>query len=266
MYDFVDLEVHFGGAFNDSGDKCYKGGGVTFFQALNAEVEVTVESDESVEIVGVKTGSVKTGIRKSMRLQMKGANVQKKGDDSEDDVSDEDLVLRDHLDNITKALGLNESSHVVASEGGVRGEKRRLVLQDEDSGESSHVVASVTSGKGKRRKKEKENPTAVELEDELDAEAIMPSNIVTPRRSVRLQTPSPDSCKNMAQEEIEKEEVNAPSSKKGKKKKVLKKGKKKVQAEAQEEHEVAPVEAQEVEPKLRKKKKRKLKFVPYWLK
>ncbi|KAL3637660.1 hypothetical protein CASFOL_018108, partial [Castilleja foliolosa] len=36
MYDFVDLEVHFGGAFNDSGEKCYKGGGVTFFQALNA--------------------------------------------------------------------------------------------------------------------------------------------------------------------------------------------------------------------------------------
>ncbi|KAL3632322.1 hypothetical protein CASFOL_025306 [Castilleja foliolosa] len=36
MYDFVDFEVYFGGAFNDSGEKCYKGGDVTLFQSFNA--------------------------------------------------------------------------------------------------------------------------------------------------------------------------------------------------------------------------------------
>ncbi|KAL3626884.1 hypothetical protein CASFOL_029289 [Castilleja foliolosa] len=218
--------------------------------------EVTVEpveSDDSVEIVAEKTGSVKTGIRRSTRLQMKGQNVQNKGDDSDSDDSEFDLVLNDHLDRIRKTLGLND--HQQKNEDSVKSGKRLVLqLQDEEDDENSKE------------------------EDELDAEAISGSNIVTPTTSVRVQTPSPNSGNKMAQDEGE---MSKPSSKKGKKKKKekglslrgskkgdkKKKGKMVVQAEAQEEPGVAPVEAQEIEPKLpKKKKRRKLKFVPYWLK
>ncbi|KAL3624102.1 hypothetical protein CASFOL_032918 [Castilleja foliolosa] len=270
MYDFVDFEVYFGGAFNDSGEKCYKGGDVTLFQSLNAGALNFSKVKEM--LVGccnrpvskfyfhVPNTSLDEGLRLlcpetfpvmiEMALESKEVMeiyIQHVELESESESDSEFDAYVASLDNNSEEGDGDDDNNDDDDDDDDDDDAASLDHMSEDDDDEELISARVRLQEEEIKKTEKMR--------------VQNDDLSCSKGKKKL-----TDCGNISGDigDYAKKGLSLRGSKKGDKKK---KGKMVVQAEAQEEPGVAPVEAQEIEPKLpKKKKRRKLKFVPYWLK